>query len=59
MATPNVATKDSSDTQRMGYGPRAAKTDDDTEGHVGQVSARSEQAMVQGLQRWTTNQESC
>ena len=54
MAKPNVVTKESLDMQRMGYDPRVAKTDGDAEGHVRQVSARSKQATIRGLQRRTT-----
>ena len=46
MATPNVVSKESPDTQRMGYGLRVAKMDGDAEGHVGQVLARSGRATV-------------
>ena len=53
MATPNVAAKESLDTQWTGCRPRAVKTDGDTEGHVGQVPARSGWATARGLQdRW-------
>ena len=51
MAKPNVATKESPYTQWTGYGPRAAKTDGDVEGCVGQVLVRSGQATVRGLRR--------
>ena len=46
MATPNVVAKESPNTQWMGYGLKAVKIDDDTEGRAGQVSARSKRAMV-------------
>ena len=53
MATPNVVTKESHGTQQTSYGPRAVKTDDDAEGHVGLVLAHSERATVRGLRRRT------
>ena len=34
MATPNVTTKKNPDTQRTGYGPKAAKTDSDAKGRA-------------------------
>ena len=46
MAMPNVGTKESPDTQQTGYSLRAVKTDDDTEGRIGQVLARSGRATV-------------
>ena len=49
MATPNVSTKESLDTQRTGYGLRVTKTDGDTEGRAGQVLACSKRATVRGL----------
>ena len=44
MATPNVTTKKNPDTQRTGYGPKAAKTDSDAKGRAREASARSGRA---------------
>ena len=40
-----VVTKESPDTQRIGYGMGVAKTDSDFEGRVGQAPAHSGRAM--------------
>ena len=37
MATLDIVTKESLDTQRTGYSLKASKMDGDAEGHVGQV----------------------
>ena len=48
MATPKIAIKKSLNTQWTGYGPRVAKMDENTEGHVEQQRylAQSGRAMT-------------
>ena len=53
MAKPNIVTKESPDTQRMGYSLSTAKTDGEAEGYDGQVLAHSEWAMIRELRRRT------
>ena len=46
MATPNVVTKESPDTQWTGYGRGVVKTGSDAKGHARQVPTRSGWATV-------------
>ena len=49
MTMPNVVTKESPNTQRRGYSPRATKADGDAEGRARQVPAHSGRVTVRGL----------